>query len=193
MNSLSKGLTIVLFIISVLSVKVNAQHFVVKTNMPYWLTVTPNLSAEMAVSRKISFELSGAYNPFKFANDKQLKHWIVWPEIRYWANEPFNGHFFGIHGFGGEYNLSGWDINISKLKPLKDRRIQGSAVGAGLSYGYFWVMNDRWGLELTAGLGVGTFNYEMFSLGENGAKLSDHKENYFGPTKGAFNLVYTIK
>lgn len=193
MNPLSRIITIVVFIITVSSSNVNAQDIVLKTNMPYWLTTTPNLGAEAAISEKISFELTASYNPFTFGNNKQLKHWVVWPEVRYWLYEPFNGHFFGLHGVGGEYNLSGWDVNIRKLNPLKDRRVQGSAIGGGISYGYLWVLNDRWGLELTAGLGIAKFKYETFTLVENGTRMGRYNEYYFGPTKGAFNLVYTLK
>ncbi len=35
-----------------------------------------------------------------------FKHWLVHPEFRYWLCERFNGHFFGVHLLGGEYNIS---------------------------------------------------------------------------------------
>lgn len=37
---------------------------------------------------------------------KIFKTRLVQPEFRYWLCERFNGHFFGVHGLGGEYNIA---------------------------------------------------------------------------------------
>lgn len=170
----------------------NGQSVSVKTNLPYLATTTPNLGFEFALGQKVSLELTGGYNPFEFSGNKQLKHWVVWPELRYWTCGTFNGHFFGLHGVGGEYNLGGWDVPIWKLSGLKDNRYEGYAIGVGLSYGYQWILSDRWGLEFTIGGGYVHFDYDVYSLGENGAKKYENKRDYFGPTKGALSLVYII-
>lgn len=193
MKYIFKCLTVILFFLSGLFFKANSQEIVIKTNMPYWLTASPNLGVEIAVSSKLSIELTTGFNPFKFGEDKRIKHWVVWPELRYWTLEPFNGHFFGIHGVAGQFNISGWDLGIDKFHALKDHRYQGSATGAGLSYGYHWALNNTWALELTAGFGFARFNYDTYSLGDSEMKVGQGKKNYFGPTKGAFSLVYTIR
>lgn len=191
MNTFRK-MTIVLSLFTALSLGLNAQKTVLKTNAPYWLTATPNLGAEFAVADKVSVELSVGFNPFKFGDDKQLKHWVVWPEARYWLDETFNGHFFGVHGVGGQFNMGGLDIPIWKLENLKDRRYDGSAIGIGVSYGYHWILNDRWGVEATLGLGYARFDYDVYSLGENASKTGENRKNYFGPTKGAVSVIYVI-
>lgn len=53
----------------------------VKTNIPHWATASPNLGVEVAFRHKMTFELSGGYNPFEFKDDKQWKHWIIWPDV----------------------------------------------------------------------------------------------------------------
>lgn len=187
-----KKIPLVLFLLIGLSFCAYAQKTMLKTNIPYWLTASPNLGAEVAVADNVSIELSAGFNPFKFGDDKQIKHWVVWPEARYWLNETYNGHFFGLHGVGGQFNMGGVDIPIWKLKNLKDRRYDGSAIGFGISYGYQWVLSSRWGLEATLGVGYARFDYDIYSLGENESKIGENKKNYFGPTKGAISITYVI-
>ena len=72
--------------------------FAIKTNALYWATSTPNLGFEVGLAKKLTLDISGNYNPWKFGDDRQIKHWLVQPELRYWLCERFNGSFFGLHG-----------------------------------------------------------------------------------------------
>ena len=191
MKNLSKA-SLVLLLILGFGLRANAQQLAIKTNLPYWLTASPNIGAEYSVGDRVSLELTAGFNPFNFGDEKLLKHWVVWPEVRYWFDNTYNGHFVGIHAVGGQFNLSGWDIPISVLDNLKTRRYKGSAIGAGFSYGYQWELSDKWGLEVTLGLGFVRFNYESFTLGDNPVRLIEDEKNYFGPTKGAFSLIYYL-
>ena len=78
-----------------------------KTNGLYWATSTPNLSFEIAPRRnkKLTWDILVGYNPFTYKNNKKLKHWLIQPEVRWWICERFNGHFFGLHAYGGEFNI----------------------------------------------------------------------------------------
>lgn len=84
--------------------------FAIKTNALYWATTTPNLGFEVGLAKKITLDVSGNYNPWKFGDDRQIKHWLVQPELRYWLCERFNGSFFGLHGHYGEMNVSNLNI-----------------------------------------------------------------------------------
>lgn len=187
-----KVLYISLFLATGLFFGVNAQNVAIKTNLPYWFSATPNLGLEFALGDKVSLEFSGGYNPFKFGDTKQLKHWVVWPELRYWPCEVYNGHFLGLHGVGGQYDIGGWDLPVDSFAGLKTRRYQGSAIGAGLSYGYQWIFSDHWGLEFTLGGGFARFDYDIYSLEEDSKKLGENKKNYFGLTKGGLSIVYVF-
>lgn len=186
-----KKIPLVLFLLAGLFLSAHAQKTMLKTNIPYWLTASPNLGAEFAVADNVSIELSAGFNPFKFGSDKQLKHWVIWPEARYWLNETYNGHFFGFHGVGGQFDMGGVDIPIWKLENLKDRRYDGSAIGFGISYGYQWILSSRWGLEATLGIGYARFDYDIYSV-EDGSKIGENKKDYFGPSKGAISITYVI-
>ena len=61
--------------------------FAIKTNALYWATTTANLGFEVGLSKKLTLDVSGNYNPWKFSDHKQIKHWLVQPELRYWLCE----------------------------------------------------------------------------------------------------------
>lgn len=183
----------ILILISSMFFKANSQEWVIKTNLPYLISATPNIGAEYALNDKLSIELSTGINPFKFGADKQIKHWVIWPELRYWTFNTFNGHFFGLHGVVGEFNVSGFDFGIDKLRSLKNNRYEGNTIGVGISYGYHWILNSNWAIELTAGVGMARFNYDTFSIRREGQQIGVGKKNYYGPTKGALSLIYLIK
>lgn len=183
----------VLLTISSLSFKSNAQELFIKTNIPYLLTTSPNVGIEYAFARHFSVELTGGFNPFKFGENKRIKHWVVWPELRYWTYEALNGHFFGLHGVAGEFNVGGFDLGQEKLSSLKKNRYQGSAYGVGVSYGYVWILDNWWSLELSGGVGMARFEYDSFRLSGEGHQIGQGKKNYFGPTKGAVSIIYTLR
>ena len=49
--------------------------FAIKTNALYWATTTANLGFEVGLSKKLTLDVSGNYNPWKFSDHKQIKHW----------------------------------------------------------------------------------------------------------------------
>lgn len=177
----------------IFSCNVVAQKIIgIKTNIPHLFSLTPNLGAEVVLRDNFTFEVSGGVNPFEWKEGQQWKHWIVWPEFRYWAWEPFNGHFFGLHGVFAEFNVGGLHLPIERLAVLKDRRYQGSFKGVGLSYGYAWIIGNNLLLEVTAGGGYARLNYDVFSKGKDGFKINEGRKHYIGPTKGAVALSYVF-
>lgn len=155
--------------------------------------LSPNLKLEFGLSKRTSLELSYIIRPWRNKekdNDKKLLYWFASPEFRYWTCERFNGHFFGIHPFFGEYNVSGYKIpQVFE----KDFRYEGTAMGAGISYGYHLILNHRWSLEATVGVGYAYLKYDKFECGKCGNKINNFTKSYFGPTRVAINLIYIIK
>ena len=165
----------------------------VKTNFLYDLTSTINLGVEFKVSPRYTLETSVNYNPWTFSGDKKLKHLLVQPELRYWLCEPFNGHFLGLHGIYGIYNIGGIDLPLVGKQKLEDTRYQGDMFGAGLSYGYQWYLSPRWNLEATLGVGYVHLNYKAYQCKTCGQELYRKHKNYLGPTKVWLSLIYIIK
>ncbi len=101
-----------------------------------------------------------------------------------------NGHFIGIHAHGGIYQVAGIDMPWGIWKGLKDHRYKGHFYGAGISYGYQWIMSKHWNIEANIGVGYARVKYEQFSCVECGGKLGEGYKNYFGPTKASLSLIY---
>lgn len=170
-----------------------AQQVALKTNLLYDAATTPNIGMEVGLGRKTTAQVFYALNPWKFGRGedrKYLKHWVVNPEVRYWLCQRFNGSFFGVHAFGGQYNASHVKMPLGWWKELRDNRFEGWYVGAGVSYGYQWVLSRHWNLEASLGVGAAYIDYQKFACGECGKKMDDGHKTYVGPTKLALSIMY---
>lgn len=171
-----------------------AQTVGIKTNILPDVALSPNLGIEIGLARKWSLDLTGEVN-FWDINHHKWKHWLAQPEIRYWLCDRFAGHFFGLHAIGGKYNFGNIHNNIkflgSDFSQLSRYRYQGWAAGAGIAYGYAWILGKHWNLEAEIGLGWMYTRYDKYSCASCGKKLeSGRHHNYVGPTKLAVNLEY---
>lgn len=171
-----------------------AQHVAMKTNLLYDATLSPSLGVEVRVAPRWTIDVSGNLNGWA-VNNHRWKHWLVQPEARYWFCQAWSGHFLGVHALGGQYNVGHIDMPFSFLgsdfRKLKDNRYQGWFVGAGVAYGYTWILSRHWNFELELGFGWAYTRYDKFECHDCGKRIeSDKPHNYVGPTKAAVNLVY---
>lgn len=174
-----------------------AQKVAVKTNLLYDATSTINLGTEFGLSSKWTLDVSANYNPWTYSNNKKWKHWLVQPEARYWFCNKMMGHFIGFHTIAGSYNIGKVNADFKFLgtdfSKLKDYRYEGWFVGAGVAYGYSWVLSKHWNLEAELGIGYTYSKSDKFECASCGEKLEDDKtHHYVGPTKAALNLVYVF-
>jgi hypothetical protein len=167
----------------------------IKTNLLSDMTTTMNLAGEFRLSDYLTLDLSVGYNPWTFSGNKKFKHISVQPELRYWIYEPFNGHYLGARLIYSDYNTGGLNLplDILPLRDLKDYRYRGNAYGAGLSYGYQWILSRRWNLEATLGLGYMYLDYTRYECKACGKRLDEGYKHYFGPTGAGVSLIYIIK
>ena len=173
-----------------------AQKVAIKNNLAYDALKTPNLSLEFSMGRKWTLDTQVGMNFFFYTQDatsspyktKKASHWLVQPELRYWLCERFNGSFFGLHGHYADVDISNLD-----MFGLGHDRYDGKLYGAGISYGYQWILNKRWSMEATIGLGYAHIKYDKYEPGDNGQKLGHNTKDYFGPTKVGLSFIYIIK
>lgn len=195
--------TLLLILVAVLFCTTTfAQKVGIKTNLLYDATSTLNLGVEFGIARKWTMDISGNYNPWTFSDNRKMKHWLVQPEARFWLCEKFNGHFFGVHAHGGQFNFGGmlpWGFNSGKMfgsiesKNISNYRHEGWLAGAGVSYGYQWMLGNRWGLEATVGAGYAYLDYDKYIQNRCGKFLGNETKHYFGLTKLGITLIYIIK
>lgn len=184
----------------------SAQKVAVKSNALYWTTATPNLGFEFAMGERWTFELEGGYNLWTLDAEKnmKIKHWLVSPEFRYWFCNSFQGHFIGINSNYTQFNMGGLPfampnvfINLSDKVPampdLQTSRIQGWAVGAGLTYGYAFPIARRWNMELTCGFGWWYTVYDQFESRECGLFQQTVEKHALGPSTLCVSFIYMIK
>ncbi|MDR2138672.1 MAG: DUF3575 domain-containing protein, partial [Tannerella sp.] len=202
---------ILLFGICLVSVKATyGQDIAVKSNILYDATTTINLGVEFALSDRLTLDVSGNLNPWLFPNthvtyeadgtphriDGKFKHWMLQPELRWWTCEKFNGHFFGTHLHAGSFNVGGLvflpdNIGVTYDEPTPDwklgtgirwQRYEGWLMGAGVSYGYHWILSDRFSLEFSLGVGYAYLKYDKHNPCWNcDAVEGSSFMHYFGP------------
>ena len=145
--------------------RVQAQDVAVKTDLLKDVVLTPTIGVEFGLAPKWTFEVSGSLNAWP-VNDHYWKQWMVMPEARYWFCQRFAGHFVGAHVLGGQYNFGNLHNNIKFLgtdfSKLTDERHQGWMVGAGIAYGYDWILSRHWNLEAEIGFGWVYTRYDVY-------------------------------
>lgn len=170
----------------------NIPDIALKTNLLYLGTTTPNLGMEVGISPKFTIESELGLNPFSGKNTdgtygKSIKHFRLHTELRYWFCERFYGHFIGLHTPLYIYNIS----DISWLGTEGERH-QGWSVGAGISYGYNWILSKNWNLEATVGFGYLHLMSEKYPCTSCGNLIDKVGKHYVGPTQAALSAVYVF-
>ena len=163
-----------------------AQHVALKTNTLYWMAGgSTNLEAEVALGRKTSLSLLGVYNPWTFKDDKMMHFAVVQPALKFWFCERFEGHFVGIHVHGAQF--------YGDLMGYADSRYDGYLAGAGISWGYDWILGKHWNMEFEIGAGI---NYTWYKRSDcvpcrKYTGLDMHK-TFVSPTKVSLSFVYLL-
>jgi len=189
----------ILFIMAALAVagalsgvqKLQAQDLAVKSNLLYDATATINLGVEAGLAEKWTIDISGNLNAWDFSGNRKWKHWLIQPEARYWLCDKFNGHFFGLHVHGGAFNTA----NVKTFGLFGDcssERHEGWYYGAGISYGYQWMLGKRWNFELSIGAGYVRSDYDVYENPVCGDYLGKEHGNYFGITKASASIIFLI-
>ena len=184
----------VIFIATALSAQ--AQKVALKTNLISDAVTSPNLGIEFRMAPKWTFDLTGQLNAWNI-HGRRWRHWMVQPEARIWLCEAFQGSFFGLHAIGGQFNVGnltflpdGFKFLGTDFSNLKDKRYQGWGAGAGIAYGYDWILAKHWNLEFEVGVGWIWTKYTRYPCTVCGTPQGKGHHNYFGPTKLSLAIEY---
>lgn len=194
---MKKILLSLLLLSPILTFTSSATDVALKTNVISDAMANINIGGEIRVAPKWSVELTGDFNFWTLSQQKKWRHWIAMPEARYWLCEAMGGHFFGLHLIGGEYNIGKLNLPVNFLGTdfhrLRDSRFQGWMAGAGIGYGYSWLLHKHWSIEAEIGIGWVYSRYDRYECDGCGRKVESNRvHNYVGPTKAAINLVYVF-
>ena len=73
-------LHILIFVLFCLPISMKAQQTTIKTNALFWATTSPNAGVEFGITRRITVDIWGAYNAWKFSNEMKLNLYLLQPE-----------------------------------------------------------------------------------------------------------------
>lgn len=181
----------------------SAQDIAIKTNLLYDASATVNMGVEIGLGKRTTLDISGNYNAWDTNTElnEKMRHLLIQPEFRYYLCERMKGHFVGAHVHLLQYNINGdhWLPNIFKSASTFNNndeeasRYQGEGYGAGLVYGYDWVIAPRFNIEFAVGAGYVFFDYERYGTSKCSPCLGEDTKHYWGLTKLGISLVYIIK
>lgn len=153
-----------------------------KTNIVPWAATIMNIEGEIQIWRNLSVSVPLWYCPWFISERHALRVVAFQPEVRWWLNEPGQGHFGGLHGSFAWYNLRWGNYRYQDHgRPL---------LGAGITYGYAFTLKEKWGVELSIGAGYLNMRYDRFYNTENGERADTRKTSYFGLDHLSVSLVY---
>lgn len=184
----SKGFILLVMAILFCSVT-KAQKVALKNNLLMDGMASANLGVEFKVGVRTTLDIPGSLNLWSFSDNKRFKHFAVQPEFRWWKCQPFTGHFVGVHAHYASYNVGG----IRPFKIIKNNRFEGWLLGAGVSYGYNWLIAPRWSLETTVGMGYAYMSHDKFRCGKCQPAIGHQNKHYFGLTRLGVTLIFLIK
>ena len=160
-----------------------------RTNIPYWLMLAPNGGIEFHIGGHFSILLEGAityWNKKTDTGDKGIYVAGGGPEFRYWFGDDRSeaGHVVGLYGQYADFDIK-----------LNEKGRQGTAIGGGISYGYYMTVGRRWAFEFGIGLGYLSNKMDVYKWNPVVKKnlWMEHKTKaWIGPTKVNATVIFRI-
>lgn len=169
------------------SAKVQA---VLSTNVIEWANFgTINLQAGLGVSQHFSFSAGVDYNPWEFRTGRldlplYNKQTTVYLGARWWPWYVFSGWWIGVKAQFSDYAETGiW-------RPALDT---GQAVGAGLSFGYTFMLHEKLNIEFGAGVWGGRkVRYNLYCCPECMDIRDSGARNFVGLDDLSISIMYVF-
>lgn len=150
LNNLSRFFRMFLFVSLFLAGFGNSvfgQRVALSTDAVDWAVGSANIGFDARLSRKVTLGVNVAGNPIRSMfgrSNLRLANFRIQPEVRYWFSRPMARHFVGINAMGGIMDII-----------LQNSHYKGDIFGIGARYGFALVMNKRWNVEFSGGIGLG--------------------------------------
>ncbi len=167
-----------------------------KTNLLYDAVTALNFEVEVPLGDDFSLAVEDVFPWWNWGpngNKYCFQIWEMGVEPRWWfartdARDRLSGHFLGVYGMSGKYDLQ-WDRTFCW---------QGEFWSAGLTYGYAMPLGSWCNLELSASLGFLRSDWRHYEPGGEYEHLYRDPFRtgvftYLGPTKLKASLVVPIQ
>ena len=166
-----------------------AQMIAASTDALWLATMSPNLGVELVVGERSTLGLNGLWTSKPLGKDNKIK--ALQPEYRYFfSGRPMFREFIGIGAIGALYDIT-WAGKV----------YDGTAIGAGLTFGYVLPLSRRLNIDFHAGFGMIFYRQKEYFTGDNYDKeyiidgeLSTNATGYYLlPTRIGISLSYILK
>lgn len=164
--------------------KGEAPQLRLRTNFLPWFLTVPNLGAEFVLNNRWSIVFDVWACPWKLTDKFSVKTVAIFPEARWWVKSTRKGSFFNIHGNVAWFNVR---ANAYRYQDF-DRPL----LGAGIGYGYYLSVNQRWGFEFEIGAGFANMKYDRYYNVVNGALKDKYLTTYWGIDRVGITLIYYL-
>ncbi len=167
-----------------------AQDVAIKNNLLYDATLSPNLGIEIALSEKQTIQMTAGFNPWKFKNGREVKHWVISPEYRWWTCSKFNGSFIAAHLLGGHFDINHVQYPFRMWSYSEKYKYTGWIWAIGVAYGYQWLLSKHWNIEAEIGVGYMYMPYKRYRNTDLKNPWAIKNDHLFVPTKAGISIVY---
>lgn len=162
------------------------REFRIGTNLLYDVATVANLHFEYGFCRHLAVNVMATYSPWDIKRpDIKIRTLLVQPEVRWYLADNFKGHYFGVEGHYGWYNVA-----LGGKTRYQDRDGNTPLWGAGISYGYVLPFSEHWGMDFGISAGYANLIYDCFYNVENGAKYTTQTKGWWGPTRVGISIYY---
>jgi len=171
----------------------HAQTVTVSNNLLYDTLLTPNMRVGLRVAPQWSIGMTAGYRPWPLDDTatRKLRHLLLSPSIRFWADSVNVHHFFGTNIIYSHYNVGGVTFPFGLYKSVRNERRQGDLLALGVFYGYSWPVGRYFNVEAMIGSAIGYTRFDRFECVHCGQLLGNDKKLFAMP-QAALNIVYNI-
>ncbi|MDR0765852.1 MAG: DUF3575 domain-containing protein [Odoribacteraceae bacterium] len=177
----------------------NAGAQAIKTNMPLWLTGSPNIGVELTLTRQVTIDGEVLWMPYMFKKHEEVFRvsaasvecrYHVNPSY-YYTNDSWDGFYVGPYALYGQFN-----IGLLRHRDIdRSYRRSGWGVSGGITTGYKFYISPRFKIDVNLGIGYAHMQYNKYKLGGEYANFPLEQKAtkpWIGPTKFGVYLVYNI-
>ncbi|MDR2131485.1 MAG: DUF3575 domain-containing protein [Odoribacteraceae bacterium] len=171
----------------------------IKTNVPLWLTGSPNIGVEVTLTRQVTIDGEILWMPYMFKKHEEVfRAAMASVEYRYhvspsyyYTNDSWDGFYVGPYALYGQFN-----IGLMRHHDMdRSYRRSGWGLSGGVSTGYKFYLSPRFKIDVNVGIGYAHLQYNKYKLGGEYARFPIEQKNtksWIGPTKFGVYLIYNI-
>lgn len=143
-----------------------------RTNLLWDAVSEPNLGIELALGEHWSVGVDGGLKAWPrwlawdWESQENTTHWrnfAVVPELRYYLKEVYDGLYFGADLLYTHFNVGNVQFPFGLYPQVRDARLQGDLLGAGLLAGRSYWLGRHWRVEAQLGVAVGYYYAGKYS------------------------------